>query len=215
MKTVIQRVKSASVTVDGQLISTIGKGLLVFAAIAKDDTAKEAEAMASKILKVKFWDGDDGKTWKKNVQDIDGDVLCVSQFTLLASTKKGNKPDFHKAAPPAVGKELYDVFFNQVRELYREDKVKDGVFQAMMDVALVNDGPVGDSDFQGDGPAAFPLPPIALDYRSEDEVVTIEIESNPPELKNPTNMGPLKEGDAIKTNLQKTFELPAAASLLE
>lgn len=63
-------------TVDGQLVSTIGKGLLVFAAIGKDDTAKEAESMASKVLKVKFWDGDDGKKWKQNVQDIDGDVLC-------------------------------------------------------------------------------------------------------------------------------------------
>lgn len=70
-----------------------------------------------------------------------------------------------------MGKELYDTFFNQVRKLYREDRVKDGVFQAMMDVGLVNDGPVGDSDPQGDDPAAFPLPPIALDYRSEDEVV--------------------------------------------
>lgn len=184
MKAVIQRVKSASVTVDGQLVSTIGKGLLVFAAIGKDDTAKEAESMASKVLKVKFWDGDDGKKWKQNVQDIDGDVLCVSQFTLLASTKKGNKPDFHKAAPPALGKELYDTFFNQVRKLYREDRVKDGVFQAMMDVGLVNDGPV-----------------------------TIEMETNPPEMRNPTNMEPLKEGHTTKTNVQKTFELPA--SLLE
>lgn len=77
----------------------------------------------------------------------------MSQFTLLASTKKGNKPDFHKSAPAAKGKELYDSFIGQVRSLYREDKVKDGVFQAMMDVGLVNDGPVG------------------VDYRCEDEAV--------------------------------------------
>lgn len=162
---VIQRVKSASVTVDGQLISTISKGLLIFAAIGKDDTPKEVESMASKILKVKLWNDDQGGKWKKNVQEIDGDVLCgtsrgsfsresrchganllivaVSQFTLLASTKKGNKPDFHKAAPPAKGKDLYDAFLKQVRSLYREDRVKDGVFQAMMDVGIVNDGPVG------------------------------------------------------------------------
>lgn len=69
--------------------------------------------------------------------------FSVSQFTLLASTKKGNKPDFHKSAPPAKGKELYDAFFSQVRSLYREDRVKDGVFGAMMDVGLINDGPVG------------------------------------------------------------------------
>lgn len=78
---------------------------------------------------------------------------AVSQFTLLASTKKGNKPDFHKSAPAAKGKELYDSFIGQVRKLYREDRVKDGVFQAMMDVGLVNDGPVG------------------VDYRCEDEAV--------------------------------------------
>jgi len=157
------------VTVDGQLISTIGKGLLVFAAIGKDDTPKEVESMANKILKVKLWDGDDGKKWKNNVKDIDGEVLCgwssmasppsplwsnyghelltimitVSQFTLLASTKKGNKPDFHKSAKPAVAKELYDQFFNKMQSLYSTERVKDGVFQAMMDVALINDGPVG------------------------------------------------------------------------
>ena len=73
-------------TVDGQLVSTIGKGLLVFAAIGKDDTTKEAESMASKVLKVKFWDGDDGKKWKQNVQDIDGDVLC-GKPTVISTIK--------------------------------------------------------------------------------------------------------------------------------
>nr|POF01259.1 d-tyrosyl-trna(tyr) deacylase [Quercus suber] len=157
---VIQRVKSASVTVDGQLISTIGRGLLVFAAIGKDDTEKEIESMASKVLKLKLWDDDQGGRWKMNVQDILGEILCVSQFTLLASTKKGNKPDFHRAAPPAKGKVLYDTFFNRVRALYREDKVQDGVFQAMMDVGIVNDGPV-----------------------------TIEMSTEPPEIKDPLSLG--------------------------
>ncbi|CAK4033303.1 aminoacyl-tRNA hydrolase [Lecanosticta acicola] len=198
MKTVIQRVKSASVTVDGQLISTIGKGLLILAAIGKEDTPKEAESMAAKVLKVKLWN--DGETkWKKNVQEIDGEVLCVSQFTLLANTNKGNKPSFHKSASPEKGRELYDAFIGQVRKLYREDRVKDGVFQAMMDVGLVNDGPVG------------------VDYRCEDEAVTIEIETNPPEMKNPTSMEPPGEEDegasTLKTHIQKTFEYPA--SLME
>jgi len=169
-------VKSASVTVDGQLISSIAKGVLIFAAIGKDDTPKETESMASKVLKVKLWEDDQGGKWKKNVQEINGEVLCgmyfhsqspsypaasqtnmvcaVSQFTLLASTKKGNKPDFHKSASAAKGKELYDHFLARVRSQYREDRVKDGVFQAMMDVALVNDGPVG------------------VDYRCIDEAVS-------------------------------------------
>ncbi|KAK3686263.1 D-tyrosyl-tRNA(Tyr) deacylase [Vermiconidia calcicola] len=152
--------------------------------------------MASKVLKVKLWEDDSGTKWKKNVQDIDGEVLCgtlhlpllhhqgVSQFTLLASIKKGNKPDFHKSAPAAKGKELYDSFIGQVRSLYREDRVKDGVFQAMMDVGLVNDGPV-----------------------------TIEIDTNPPEMKDPSGFEPPKDSDTFKGHVQKKFDLPA--SLLE
>ncbi|KAK5133752.1 hypothetical protein LTR08_007402 [Meristemomyces frigidus] len=200
MKTVVQRVKSASVTVDGQLISQIAKGILVFAAVDKNDTPKEAESMASKVLKMKLWEDEQGVKWKKNVQEIEGEVLCVSQFTLLASTKKGNKPDFHKSAPAVKGKELYDTFFAKVRLLYSEERVKDGVFQAMMDVGLVNDGPVG------------------VDYRCMDEAVTIEIETNPPEMKNPTGFTDFTSdkpefGDTFKGHVHKTFELPA--SLLE
>ncbi|KAK4552622.1 D-tyrosyl-tRNA(Tyr) deacylase [Recurvomyces mirabilis] len=141
--------------------------------------------MASKVLKMKLWEDDQGGKWKKNVQEIEGEVLCVSQFTLLASTKKGNKPDFHKSAPPTKGKELYDHFISNVRKLYAEERVKDGVFQAMMDVGLVNDGPV-----------------------------TIEIETNPPEMKNPSGFPDKPEfGDTFKGKVHKTFEVPA--SLLE
>lgn len=92
---VIQRVKSASVTVDGQLISTISKGLLVFAAVGKDDTQKEAESMASKVLKVKLWDdGETGAKWKKNVQEIDGEVLCGTNTS----------PGRHDALSPATNR---------------------------------------------------------------------------------------------------------------
>jgi D-aminoacyl-tRNA deacylase len=108
--------------------------------------------MATDILKVKLWEDDEGKKWKKNVMQIEGEVLCVSQFTLLASTKKGH-PSFHRSADPSKGKALYDSFIAKVRSEYREDRVKDGVFQAMMDVGLINDGPVG------------------VDYRSIDEAV--------------------------------------------
>jgi len=142
MKAVLQRVLSASVTVDKQLISSIGKGILVFAAVAPGDTEIDADALAAKVLKMKLWDDDTGGRWKQNVQDISGEVLCVSQFTLLASTKKGSKPDFHGALGGEQAKELYQHFVSKVEQGYKADRVKDGVFQAMMEVALVNDGPV-------------------------------------------------------------------------
>ncbi|OAX82045.1 D-tyrosyl-tRNA(Tyr) deacylase [Emergomyces africanus] len=171
MKAVLQRVTSASVTVDKKLISSIGRGLLVFAAVGPDDTQKDAESLAAKVLKLKIWPDEAGGTWKKSVQDIQGEVLCVSQFTLLAQIKKGNKPDFHHAADANKAKELYEHFYNKVRELYNAERVKNGVFQAMMEVGLVNDGPVG------------------LDYRSEDGAVTIQIDTTLPkkELKKSGN----------------------------
>jgi len=129
---VLQRVKSASVSVDGELIASIGKGILALAAVSKDDTIKDSEKSAGKLLNMRLWDDEKGGRWKHNVKDIGGEVLCVSQFTLLASTKKGNKPDFHKSAGAEKGRELYSAFFNKVGELYEKDKVKDGVFQAMM-----------------------------------------------------------------------------------
>lgn len=142
MKAVLQRVLSSSVTVNDQVVSAIGKGILVLAAIGPDDTKKDAESMASKVLKMKLWPDENEKNWKKSVQDIEGEVLCVSQFTLFASTKKGSKPDFHGAAKPEIAKELYDHFLSSIRAQYPPERVKDGVFQAMMQVALVNDGPV-------------------------------------------------------------------------
>ncbi|KAF2861392.1 hypothetical protein K470DRAFT_270003 [Piedraia hortae CBS 480.64] len=181
MKAVIQRVKSASVTVDGHLVSQIARGVLVFAAIGRDDTKHDAESLATKLVKVKLWEDDNGGKWKRSVRDIDGEVLCVSQFTLLATTKKGNKPDFHRSAAPDRARELYDTFVAKVRSEYVAERVKDGVFQAVMDVALVNDGPVG------------------VDYRSDDSAVTIEIETNPPPLNVPE---PVVQGQ------RETFEYP-------
>ncbi|KAL2002069.1 hypothetical protein VTN02DRAFT_705 [Thermoascus thermophilus] len=142
MKAILQRVTSASVTVDQQLVSSIGRGILVLAAVGKDDTEKDADSLAAKILKVKLWSDESGATWKKSVQDIQGEVLCVSQFTLMAQIKKGNKPDFHSAADVETARKLYDYFYNRVRDLYQADRVKNGVFQAMMEVQLTNDGPV-------------------------------------------------------------------------
>lgn len=142
MKAILQRVLSASVTVDKEVISAIGKGVLVFAAVAPGDTEKEADSLAAKVLKMKMWNDESGGRWKRNVTDIEGDVLCVSQFTLLAKTTKGTKPDFHGAANPEDASRLYQYFVQKLRNEYREENVKDGKFQAMMEVALVNDGPV-------------------------------------------------------------------------
>ncbi|KIW69142.1 D-tyrosyl-tRNA(Tyr) deacylase [Phialophora macrospora] len=157
MKAVLQRVLSSSVTVNDQLVSSIGKGILVLAAIGPNDTRKDAESMAAKIVKMKLWPDESGSHWKKSVKDVGGEILCVSQFTLMANTRKGNKPDFHGAAKPEFAKELYDYFVTRVRELHGIDRVSDGVFQAMMQVALVNDGPV-----------------------------TIEIDTNPPKKDTPS-----------------------------
>ncbi|KAK5661694.1 hypothetical protein OQA88_9794 [Cercophora sp. LCS_1] len=142
MKAILQRVLSASVTVDQQVVSSVGKGILVLAAVAPGDTEKDAESMANKILKLKLWDDETGDRWKKSVRDIEGEVLCVSQFTLLASTKKGNKPDFHGALGGEEAKRLYECFYRKVQEGYVPERVKDGIFQAMMQVSLINDGPV-------------------------------------------------------------------------
>ncbi|KAJ5469645.1 D-aminoacyl-tRNA deacylase [Penicillium diatomitis] len=199
---VIQRVKSASVTVDSELISSIGKGLLVFAGVGKDDTEKEAETLVNKVLKAKFWPDENGAQWKKNVQDIEGEVLCVSQFTLFGKMKKGNKPDFHEAADATTARKLYDYFYNKMKVTYVPDRVKNGVFQAMMDVELKNDGPVG------------------VNYRSEDAAVTIEIDTNlpkkePKEPKQDQNgkKGKSKDGDD-DAETGRTFEFTIPPELL-
>ncbi|KAJ5639459.1 uncharacterized protein N7484_007321 [Penicillium longicatenatum] len=197
MKIVIQRVKSASVSVDEELISSIGRGLLVFAGIGHDDTEKEAENLVNKVLKAKFWPDDDGKQWKKNVQEIEGEVLCVSQFTLYGKMKKGNKPDFHDAAKPETARKVYDHFYNKMSSSYKPERVKNGVFQAMMEVELKNDGPVG------------------VDYRSEDAAVTIEINTNLPkkEPKEPKADTNDESGEADEIN--RTFEFKLPAELLQ
>nr|KMM71010.1 D-tyrosyl-tRNA(Tyr) deacylase [Coccidioides posadasii RMSCC 3488] len=139
MKAILQRVSSASVTVDTKLVSYIGRGVLVLAAVGPHDTEKDAEALAAKVLKLKMWPDDSGANWKKKCPRH---TRRVSQFTLFAKVKKGNKPDFHGAADAVKAKELYEYFYSKVGALYNPDRVKNGVFQAMMEVGLVNDGPV-------------------------------------------------------------------------
>ncbi|KEI36876.1 uncharacterized protein L969DRAFT_90418 [Mixia osmundae IAM 14324] len=144
MRAVIQRVKSASVSVDGQIVSSIGKGLLCLIGVARDDTAKDTESIAKSILKLRLFPetaSDESPQWKQSVVDIKGDLLCVSQFTLLALTSKGAKPDFHDAMAPNEAKTLYEQLLFRLGQSY-DGKIADGRFGAMMDVSLVNWGPV-------------------------------------------------------------------------
>jgi len=142
MRAVIQRVTSASVTVDNEVISSISKGLMVLVGIGKDDTVADIETISNKILSLRIFSDASGNMWKKSVKDIDGEVLCVSQFTLLANTTKGNKPDFHRAMGTEPGRQLYSSFLERMSALYQPGKIKDGRFGAMMNVSLTNDGPV-------------------------------------------------------------------------
>lgn len=176
-------------TVDNQLVSSIGRGLLVLAGVGKGDDEKEADSLISRIMRCRLWPDDNGKQvgdarpYYSRTRTIGTDVLdsgrrmsrilkarysavwpvtnvswmrsdeSVSQFTLYAQLNKGKQLDFHEAADVETARRLYDYFYQRLREAYKPERVKNGVFQAMMDVELKNDGPVG------------------LDYRSDEEAV--------------------------------------------
>ena len=139
MRAVIQRVNSASVEVEGKLISKIEKGLLVLVGIHKEDTQKDAGYIIRKILNLRVFESEKS-FMDKSVQDLELEILLVSQFTLYADLRKGNRPSFDKAMPPAQAKIFYENFVEKFRENY--PKTKDGVFGAYMQVSLVNDGPL-------------------------------------------------------------------------
>ena len=144
MQALIQRVRRASVTIDGAVVGSIGAGLLVLVCAEQGDTEVQADKLLSKILKLRIFSDAEGKM-NRCVQDLDGagghgGLLVVSQFTLAADTSGGNRPSFKNAAAPDVGRALYDYFVQQVRATHSE--VQTGVFAADMQVELVNDGPV-------------------------------------------------------------------------
>ena len=139
MKALIQRVKQASVTIDGELYSSIGAGLLVFVGVEKSDEKINAEKLAEKILKLRIFE-DENKKMNLSVSNVQGEILVVSQFTLCGDCKKGTRPSFDNSAPLDKAIELYEYFTDCVK-LSRLN-VKTGKFRAMMDVGLVNDGPV-------------------------------------------------------------------------
>ena len=135
----LQRVKSASVTVDGQVIGSAGQGLLVLVCAEKGDTEEQSEKLAKKVLAYRIFEDENGKM-NKSLTDIGGDILIVSQFTLAAETSKGLRPSFTPAADPETGKKLYEHFVSKVKESGL--RTETGEFGAYMQVALVNDGPV-------------------------------------------------------------------------
>ena len=140
MKIVLQRVKNASVSVGDEKVSGIGAGLLLLVGVAKGDGEAEAGWLAEKISGLRVFADEEGKM-NLSVRDAGGEVLAVSQFTLLADTRKGKRPSFVGAAPPQEAEPLFDRFC-ELRGETGVDSVKKGSFGAMMDVALVNDGPV-------------------------------------------------------------------------
>lgn len=141
MRILLQRVASASVTVDDKTVGSIRRGYLLFLGVMQGDTDAQAEWLAEKVTKLRLFDGDDGTINDRSLLDIGGDSLVVSQFTLAGKTEKGNRPDYTGAAKPDDAKKLYASFVAHLRSL-GVTKVETGVFGAHMTVALVNDGPV-------------------------------------------------------------------------
>src|SRR5438046_4952337 len=139
MRAVVQRVTRASVTVDHKIVGEIGIGLVVLLGIARDDTEKDAEYLVEKIAALRIFDDESGRM-NRSVTDVHGGVLIVSQFTLYGDVRRGLRPSWIDAAPPEMSEPLYDFFVRQARTTI--DDVATGKFQAMMQVDLVNDGPM-------------------------------------------------------------------------
>ncbi len=139
MKALLQRVTTASVSLGDEEVGKIGRGLVVFLGVASGDTEKDAQYLAQKIANLRIFSDDEGK-FNLSALDINGELLLVSQFTLLADTRKGRRPSFIEAAPPAQAEELFEYFVEQARATGL--KVETGRFQQYMQVEIHNDGPV-------------------------------------------------------------------------
>jgi len=139
MKTVVQRVKSAWVSVGGETKGEIGQGLVVFLGVGKGDGPQDADYLASKISGLRIFSDSAGK-FDRSVRDVEGAALVVSQFTLYGNCQKGRRPSFTDAAPPEVAQKLYHYFIDRLGQ--EGFPVESGTFQAMMEVHLINDGPV-------------------------------------------------------------------------
>lgn len=140
MKAVIQRVSRASVTVDNTLVSEIKKGYMILLGVMDDDTNEDAEILARKTASLRVFEDDEGKM-NLDIKSVDGEILAISQFTLCADVKKGNRPSFIRSAPPEEANRLYEYFCEQLLENGVKNVYK-GIFGADMKVDLLNDGPV-------------------------------------------------------------------------
>lgn len=140
MKIVLQRVSEASVTIDEKKVADIQKGLLILVGIEEADIQEDIDWLVGKIIKMRIF-GDENDVMNCSVQDIDGDIIVVSQFTLHASTKKGNRPSYIKAAKPDFAIPMYESFVQSLQKEFNK-KVQTGIFGADMKVSLLNDGPV-------------------------------------------------------------------------
>ena len=139
MRSVVQRVSSARVLADDEVVSEIGSGLCILLGVAREDDAEAAERLADKVAKLRIFENADGK-FDLSLLDAGGAAVVVSQFTLVADTRRGNRPSFTEAAPPEVAEPLYELFCQALRDL--SVPVETGVFGARMQVEVVNDGPV-------------------------------------------------------------------------
>jgi D-tyrosyl-tRNA(Tyr) deacylase len=139
LRAVVQRVQRAAVAVDGEVVNEIGPGVAVLLGVAAGDTGTAAERLAGKVARLRIFENDGGR-FDRSLLDVSGEALVVSQFTLLADTRRGNRPSFTGAADPQLAESLYDLFCTSLEEL--GIRVARGVFGARMQVSLVNDGPV-------------------------------------------------------------------------
>jgi D-tyrosyl-tRNA(Tyr) deacylase len=140
MRTVIQRVKTAKVTVDKKEVSSINYGMLILIGIENEDNEEDIQWLSNKIINLRIFNDEDG-VMNKSILETDGEIMIISQFTLFASTKKGNRPSYIRASKPDIAIPLYEKFCNEVESLLHKS-VKTGIFGADMKVELINDGPV-------------------------------------------------------------------------
>jgi len=142
MRALIQRVSKGSVNILVESYNVrIGKGMVLLLGISEDDTIKEVEYVAEKCSNLRIFE-DENEKMNLSIKDIDGEILLISQFTLYGDTRKGNRPSFNKAAKPEKAEDLYNSFAKKLKNIFGTEKIKEGIFGTMMEVEIINDGPV-------------------------------------------------------------------------